>query len=635
MCGICGYINSDREKITDADILRRMTQTLYHRGPDGEGYYRGPGVALGMRRLSIIDIEGGNQPIFNERKTLALICNGEIYNYKELRDTLIKKGHQFSSHSDVEVIVHLYEDHGVEALKYLRGMFALALWDGDKGELFLARDRLGIKPLHYAISDDASLYFGSEYKAILASGRVKKEADPHAIHDMFTYGFILSPKTMFKSIRRLLPGHYLIYRKGEVILRQYWDVSFCSDNDRPKYLAAEWADRVYEKLKESVRLHLRSDVPVCAWLSAGIDSSSIVAITRKILKQTVPTLSLIFDNQPDFDEIAGSKTLNQYPGFEIENQRIICKGQHFDQYPRALWFQEDPTTSGVPILQTMLAKATAEQYKVVLTGEGADEFLAGYPWYRFDMLFRPFSVLPRSLRSFMIMAPVLKHYKPWSSQVFLAPRAMNLQRYAQLIGLYEPDLFNSLFSPKIQEGFKTGYAQNPAFADFGRMKKWSQLEQLQYIEDKSRLTDLVTHNLDRISMSHSLELRVPFLDHEFVELTTKIPSTLKLHKQKEKYILREAMRDHLPAEIIKRKKRGLNAPVVNWLRDDLPEFALEMFSERMIKGKGYFSINKVNKILQQHRSGKADHTRPLMAILGIQMWDELFIQNRMEPLGAG
>jgi asparagine synthase (glutamine-hydrolysing) len=390
---------------------------------------------------------------------------------------------------------------------------------------------------------------------------------------------------------------------------------------------AEWAERVHEKLKESVRIHLRSDVPVSAWLSAGIDSSSIVALTREIRGEALQTFSMTFDGRPEVDEIASAHTLNQYPGFDIPNERLICKGEHFGLYPRLLWHQEDPTTSGVPIIQMLLAEATVKKYKVVMTGEGADEFFAGYPWYRFNMLVRPFSILPRLVRSAMIVEPLVRPWKELSTQIFLAPREMGLERYANLIGLYYPRKLPSLYANDMRAVLQNAPVLPEHLNGLKTARGWDDLSKLQYIEDKTRLCDLITHNLDRSSMANSLELRVPFLDHEFVELALQIPSGLKLRRHKEKYILREAMRPYLPREIIERKKRGLNTPTPAWFREKLPDFAEAMLSREMAKRKGYFDHVTVEKLLRDHRARKADLSRPLIAIVGIHMWDELFMHH--------
>jgi asparagine synthase (glutamine-hydrolysing) len=335
MCGICGFVSTNPDQPIRREMLGRMTALLHHRGPDSEGFYVKDGIGLGVRRLSIIDIEGGDQPISNEDETITVICNGEIYNYVELRQHLLAAGHRFRTSSDVEVIVHLYEDHADEFLRYLRGMFGLALWDAKQRRLILARDRLGIKPLHYAY-DSSGLYFASEIKSILASDRAAPDLDVRGLRDLFTYGFVVSPKTLVTGIHRLPPGHSMTYQKGRTTLRKYWEITFPQqDQYNLSRSAAEWAEALLEKLTESVRLHLRSDVPVGTWLSAGIDSSAVAGLMRQMTSQKIQVFTLRFQN-PDFDELIGQKTLDDYHPASFLSQRATCGNIDFRLFPKAL-----------------------------------------------------------------------------------------------------------------------------------------------------------------------------------------------------------------------------------------------------------------------------------------------------------
>ena len=625
MCGISGYALKNNDQIPAEDLVRKMTETLNHRGPDGEGFFCDFGVALGMKRLSIIDVNRGNQPIFNEDKSVIIVCNGEIYNYIELRKELEKKGHQFYTNSDVEVIVHLYEDYGAKCLEFLRGMFAFAIWDKQNETLFLARDRFGIKPLNYAVTEEGDLYFGSEYKAILASGRVPKEINFNAVYDLFTYGFVKTPRTMLKNVQRLSPGHYLSFKKGNIHLHKYWDIHFPNEKSKPKRSQSEWSELLCAKLEETAKIHLRSDVELSGWLSAGIDSSSVMAISESFLKQPITTYSLIFEGNYKHDEASREKLLHEYGGFNITNERITCADKDFGLLPKALWYLEDPLTAGAPILHTVLSKQTSGSFKVVLTGEGSDELLGGYPWYRFNRMMRPFSLLPRNVRSVLCLERLMKNYKRWPTQVFMAPRKMDLGRYAQLIGLFEPDVFTKLFSTQLKNHDYSIQEMQEAKPSKESWDDWTSFEQLQYMENKTRLCDFIIHNLDRMSMAQSLEARVPFLDHEFAELTFQIPTNLKLKRHKEKYILRKAMEKYLPKEIVNRKKQGLMAPVSRWFEIELPEFAKVMLSEKQIADKGYFEYSFVSKMLKMHRQNKWNYARPLMAVLGVQLWDEIFL----------
>jgi asparagine synthase (glutamine-hydrolysing) len=605
-----------------------MSESIRHRGPDGEGFYPGPGAGLGFRRLSIIDLDTGDQPIANENGSIILVCNGEIYNFIELRSELISKGHFFKTKSDAEVILHLYEDFEVDCLHHLRGMFAFALWDSNKRRLFLARDRLGIKPLFYSIGKDGTLYFASEQKSILSANSTGRDVDPRAFHDLFTFGFALTPRTFFRRIQQVPPGHYLLYKDGQASVKQYWDLSFPEKDFRKHYSEDFWSEALLDKLKEVVRIHMRSDVPVGAWLSGGIDSSAIVSLMREVTQNPIQTFSLAFENQPDYDEVSNQKTLDQFPGFEAPNERVVFKKEHFDLFFKTLWHDENPTTSATRLARMALSKASGRQFKVVLTGEGSDEIFGGYPWYGVDKVCRPFSVLPVSVRKFMLLGPIFPKIKPWSSHVFLAPRPMNLNRFSFLIGTFgKENIMNDLFADDFQEqvaGESDGYSNLTAFP---RFDGWHNFEKIQYMETKTRLVDMIIHGLDRASMAYSLEVRVPFLDHELVELCAQIPPSLKMKCLTEKYILRKAMKARLPLEILKRKKRGLAAPYSPWLKDNLPDPFRQMLSRESLKEKGYFNPSAVEHLLGLHQAGKENYSRALMAILSVQVWDEIFIRG--------
>jgi asparagine synthase (glutamine-hydrolysing) len=602
-----------------------MTDIVSHRGPDSHGFYVAPGVGLGIRRLSIIDLETGDQPISNEDGTITVICNGEIYNFQELRQELISAGHRFRTHSDIEVIVHLYEDHGVKCLNRLRGMFGFALWDGRRRQLMLARDRLGIKPLFYAIKPN-SLFFGSELKSILMSESIERQVDIHALKDLFAVGFVLAPKTLFSRIRRLLPAHYLLYRNGAVSIQRYWEPHFPAiDESLPKRSANEWAEALRTKLEESVRIHLQSDVPVGAWLSSGIDSSSVVSLMSRIIPHSIQTFTLAFEN-PDFDEVGQQKILKDFADYNLSNQQVVCKTKDFDTLPKAIWHCEDPYTTAIEIPRMVLSQLTSKNVKVVLNGEGSDEVFGGYPWFRTDKLLRPLRNMPFSMRKFIAQVSAIKKRWPRGCRILRAPAEMNIERYKQVIDTTDSDFDFGLFSGDLRQELTNdeGAGDMPSLPqDFNR---WHPFAQLQYFEISVRLPDFVVRHLDTTSMAYSLEARVPFLDHEFVEFCAGIPPHLKMRWIEEKYILRKAMRDILPLEILRRKKRGLAAPYGQWVRD-LPEFAMRLLSEDQIREKGYFNPKVVFQMLEQHRSKKANYGKSLMGVLGVQLWDDLFLHG--------
>jgi asparagine synthase (glutamine-hydrolysing) len=631
MCGICGVIYSDHERPVDRPTLARMTNIMQHRGPDSFGFHVELGVGLGVCRLSIIDLKTGDQPISNENGTVTVICNGEIYNFLEIRQELIAAGHRFHTSSDVEVVVHLYEDLGPECVHRLRGMFGFALWDSHHRLLMLARDRLGIKPLYYAVGQEG-LCFGSEIKPILTSGRVKPQLDVLALRDLFTFGFIMGPKTLFSGVSQLLPGHYLLYRDGNVSMQRYWQVSFPLRGQKIRKVSLEdWAEALLEKLEESVRIHLRSDVPFAAWLSGGIDSSSIVGLMSKLAAQPIQTYSLTFGDSK-FDEVSGQKTLDSFPEYELTNHKVLCRTEDFELFPNAIWSCENISASGIEILQMILSESTTQSFKVVVTGEGSDEVFGGYGWFQVDKLLRPLAMLPLFLRRLMLLGPLLPRLWPGASRVHLAPKEMNLTRYQNMMGPRHPELMEKLFSADLKRQIVETESSDPPFKPPPDFRDWHPFTQLQYYELTVRLPNFITHLLDRTSMAYSLEARVPFLDHEFVEFCAKIPPALKMKKLQEKYILRQAVRELLPRQVVWRKKRGLRAPYQEWLCKRLPDFATEMLSDTNLSRKGYFNPQAVYDLLKRHRAGESDYGAQLLGILGIQLWDEFFTNGEVKGL---
>jgi asparagine synthase (glutamine-hydrolysing) len=627
MCGICGIAFSDGKRTADPLLMQGMIDSMFHRGPDGKGCFSAPGIDLGMRRLSIIDPETGDQPISSEDGAITIVCNGEIYNYVELRRRLRLSGHEFRTESDVEVIVHLYEQYGVECLGHLRGMFSFALWDARGGTLLLARDRLGIKPLHYSMAGGA-LYFASEQKSILASGALEARLDVQALRDLFFFGFVGGSRTMCTGLHRLLPGHFLVYRRGEVTVEKYWDVSFPGVHPTSSLSVEEWAEALHEKLVESVRIHLRSDVPVGAWLSAGIDSSGIVSLMCSLLDRPVQTFSIAFEN-PQFDEVTTQRTLADFTGYPITNERIVCGNRDFELLPKALWHCEDLSTSGLEIPRMMLAEFCSRHVKVVLTGEGSDEIFGGYGWFHADKYLRPLAKLPLWLRRLMLLGPLLPRMRPSASRIHLAPREMGSSRYRTMIGPPRPEIMYQLLSGGTRAALEEAGSTGESVILSDDFRHWHPFNQLQFHEMKMRLPDFILRDLDRTTMAHSLEARVPFLDHELVEMCARIPPSMKMRGLTEKFVLRQAFRSTLPEEIALRRKRGLKAPYEQWLREKLPPFAEEMLDERCLRQKGYFSAAAVKHLMHAHRSGRDGFGKHLMAVLVVQLWDEIFLRGTL------
>jgi len=631
LSGICGFIHADPSVPADRELLGSMMDLMRHRGPDGAGTHIQAGASLGVRIWSSPGAKAAHQPVSNEKNSVHVLCDGEIYNAPELRRELLAAGHRFGTDSDFEVIAHLYEDLGPDCVQRLRGMFGLALWDSGCRRLLLARDRLGIKPLNYAQTPER-VCFASEIKPIVLAHAETRKLHMPALQDLFSFGFILSPQTLFSGIQQLPPGHVLLYQNGTLQIRKYWQISFPADGryDRatnPEY----WADALFEKLEESVRIHLSSDVPPASWLSGGLDSSTIAALIHRLTLRPVQTYSLLFDHR-GFDEFTGQKTLDCYPEYQLVPQRIVSTNKDFELFPKVVWQLETITASPAGIPYMLLAHASAPKNRVVLTGEGSDEVFGGYGWYHMNKLFRPLAVLPVSLRRLSLCGPLIPRLWPGAARSYLAPRAMNLARYQSLLSSRRIESMEQLFSENLKYEMRragNGYSTAPLPDEF---KTWNAFAQLQYFDLTQRMTGFIANALDRATAAHGVEARVPFLDHRLVEFCATIPPSLKMKRFREKYVLRRAVRTLLPAPIVWRNKKGMQAPAAQWLRERLPDFAEEMFSRKQLLEKGYFDPSAVTALLEQHRKGTVNGWTQLFAILAVQLWDEVFLKNGMrEP----
>jgi asparagine synthase (glutamine-hydrolysing) len=598
-----------------------MAAALEHRGPDSRGVHSGPGIGLGVQRLAIVDLATGDQPIGNEDGSILAICNGEIYNHVALREWLEARGHRFRTNSDVEVIVHLYEEEGVESVSRLRGMFAFALWDTRRRRLWLARDRLGIKPVHYA-DTPTGLYFASEQKAILAAGVPPGPLDVRALDDLFLFGFIRVPGTLFCGIRRLPPGHWLLYEGGRAVVRPYWRLAeVLSRGPRHARRAEDWAEALHAKLAETVALHARADVRIGAWLSGGLDSSAVAALARRTVGP-LPSFTLGFET-PAYDETRGQRLLAQIPGHELPNERVVCDVSAMQRYPEVLWHVELPSAYTPDLPRFLLAETSARHVKVVLTGEGADEVFGGYSWHRADRLLHRASTLPPWVRESLLWRGWSGTRWPWGRRLLLAPAAMDLPRYARMAGPLGGEARRALFSADLrsQLGGPGLEAEEPAGDPFTPRDRFAALR---YHDLWTRLAGYMTESLDRTTMAFGLEARVPFLDHELVELAAEIPAGLCRRRGREKYILRRAMARDLPAAIAWRRKRPLRAPVGTWLRGRLPDFAEGLLSPDRLRADGYFDAAAVQALVARHRVDPRSDGHLLWAVLGVQLWHELF-----------
>ena len=618
MCGICGVLNYGLKEKVPEEVMAKMNDCLGHRGPDDSGYYFDKYVGLGHRRLSIIDLEGGHQPIFNEDKNIVTTCNGEIYNFKSLREELISKGHKFYTKSDTEVIVHLYEEYGRDLVNKLRGMFALAVWDSNKEELTLARDRLGIKPLFYAVQDD-KLLFSSEIKSILNSGLYEKNIDYQALHNYLSFMTTSGRRTIFEGVSRLLPGQMLIYSKGQIKKDIYWRPPVSSKKK------VSWGD-FYDILLDSVKSHLVSDVELGAFLSGGLDSSAVVGLMSKIMDRPVKTFSIGFSGDEYYNELPFARAVAAH--FKTDHQEFVVTPDLVKVLPKIIEYFDEPfaVSSALPLY--FLSQLAREKVKVVLSGDGADESMAGYHHrYLALKLARHFDrnpflkKLPLKDGLKIVMGSKRNKVDKFFSQIDSNPE----DRYFRYMTKFQEEQKKSLYSDSLRQettSFNSGnvfshYYEEANVDDF--------LNRYLYLDLKTSLPDEMLTKVDRMTMAHGLEARVPFLDHLLIEYVLPLSSKLKLKGKTPKYILRKAMKGILPRSILKRKKHGFEVPVDEWIRGKLKEYIKEYLNEDRIKREGFFNWDTVKGFLDDHCQHKANYGHQLWILLMFGIWHEKYL----------
>ncbi|CAD7772065.1 Asparagine synthetase [glutamine-hydrolyzing] 1 [Candidatus Methanoperedenaceae archaeon GB37] len=627
MCGICGIVSLSNQ-IIEQSFIKKMCHQIYHRGPDAEGYYVKENVALGMRRLRIIDLNTGDQPIFNEDKSICIVFNGEIYNFKELKKDLIQKGHKFYTLSDTEVILHLYEEYSEKCLDKLRGMFTFAIWDKKEKKLFLARDRLGIKPLYYTITPKYFL-FASELKSILIFPDIKKELDFTALSDFFTFLYVPAPRTIFKNIYKLLPGHYLILKNRKMEIRKHWDLKF---EEKPLGNENDYIEKFLELFEEAVKLRLISDVPLGAFLSGGTDSSFVVAMMSKLSNKPVETFSIGYEKKDKyFDERQYSRIVAKK--FNTHHHEFILKPNNIDELvEKIITHFDEPFADASAIPNYILSKQTKKYVTVALSGLGGDELCAGYERYLGCLLAEKYRRLPSFLTKKII--PALINHLPDSSQgnhfnerLKRFVKSANypfLQRYFQIVATFNEEEKKQLFTPEVQK-----FIQRPSdeiFYDYCPNTNHPNLNNMSLIDFKTYLVDDLLTLTDRMSMAHALETRVPFLDHKLVEFFATIPTYLKLKGLNKKYLLKKAAERLLPKEVIYRKKMGFSVPLVIWFRNELKDYINDILSEKNIKRLGYFNHPFILQTLNIHLNGKANYDEKLWALVNFIKWYDKYLK---------
>lgn len=606
-----------------------MNESIRRRGPDDDGYFLESGIGLAMRRLSILDLSGGRQPVFNEDKTVCVVFNGEIYNFRQLRQDLQALGHRFCSHSDTEVLVHLYEEYGKDLVHHLRGMFTFALWDMKAKILFIARDRLGIKPLYYARIGN-SVIFGSELKCLLSSNLIQRTLDLQAVDAFLAFTYIPAPRTIFADVYKLEPGHLLWVENGKLSNEEYWDIEFNRQNDSID--EQEWAGRITEALQSAITCHLESDVPIGAFLSGGVDSSIVVAMMAENVSDPVNTFTMGFGgNSPLLDERRYAKELAglyplKYNEFTVSPDLTTI----IDEVVQAF---DEPFADDSVVPSYYISQLTARQVKVALSGLGGDELFAGYHRYRGFYLSNLYSRLPRTIHRLLINPLVqalpepqsggdrIDHIKRFSASATLSPANRYLSYVSSQPSELRRRLYLSNIKTKIDFDGTARYITDP----FRNAKAGNDIDRMLYTDFKTYLPDDILTLSDRLSMWHSLELRVPLVDHKLVELCASMPFRLKLGAMSQKRILKKVAERWLPSSIIYHRKQGFESPMASWLRNDLSGLAHSLLAPERIESMGVFDPDYVQELLNQHMAGRQKNNKILFSLMMFSKWFELYM----------
>lgn len=628
MCGITGFVNADGRAV-DRSILERMNCAIIHRGPDEDGFYVHQNVGLAMRRLAIIDLAGGQQPIHNDDRTKWLVFNGEIYNYQELREDLIKRGHKLYTKSDTEAVLHLYEEFGVECVQYLRGMFAFAIWDDVEKSLFLARDRVGKKPILYSHQPNGDLIFGSEFTAVLEHPSIGREVDMQALDAYMSYLCVPAPQTAFKSIRKLEPGHWMRWKDGLVETRRYWLPKF---GPKLKITEEEAIEETTRLMRESTRLRMISEVPLGAFLSGGVDSSIVVALMAQESSSPVKTFSIGFEEQ-DFSELKYARAVAEHVGAEYHE--FIVRPNALEILPALVEHYGEPYADSSAIPTYYVSKETRQHVTVALNGDGGDESFAGYERYMAMELAEIYRRIPSWMRSALIEGPVnllpsseLKQTRIRDVQRFFSSAHEDKKaRYFRWMSTFKPalkpDLYTSDFKAQL-----TGQTSK-------LLDEWFDVANGTGILDATLLTDQMTYlpndllvKVDIASMANSLEARSPFLDHNVIEFAARLPENIKMRGLRPKYLLKKVAARLVPREVVYRRKMGFGVPVGRWLRGEMSGFLRDTLLSQAALSRGVVKPEKLRQYVDEHVSGKFDHSFQVWSLLMMELWFQRFIDKR-------
>jgi asparagine synthase (glutamine-hydrolysing) len=622
MCGICGVYNAGTQEPVPPQLIEQMTHLIAHRGPDDRGLHLDGPLGLGFARLSIIDLGGGHQPMCNETGDIWLVFNGEIWNYKTLRQELLSKGHQFRTHSDTETIIHAYEEYGTDCVARLHGMFGFAIWDGPRKRLLLARDKIGKKPLYYTRIDN-DLVFASEIKSLLCHPRVKREADVQAMVDFLSVRYVPAPATLFANVYKVMPGHWLLYEDGRIHEECYWDYTFGPPEQRP---LEEHIRGIKEHIQRAVEERMMADVPVGSLLSGGVDSSIVSGIMSQLTHHKVKTFAVGFDH-PEYSELPYARMVAEH--FRTDHHELVVKSSDLTQYwPLLTWHRDEPVSEPSDIGVYLISKLAREHVKVVLSGEGGDELFAGYPKYVVDWLAKYYHIIPAALRQSVIQSAI--DSLPYSMRK-LKTAARNIsapapQRWMNWFGIFNGRLKEQILSDSTRAAidmdasrqFRYWLERNPQRDDLSSML---------YLDTKIWLPDNLLMKGDKMTMAASLEARIPLLDYKLIEYAASIPSHLKIRGFKAKYLLKRAFADFLPEPILTRKKMGFNVPTGIWFREGQRGIITQLLLSERIRERGYFNQDYIAYMVREHLEGRTNFQAQIFTLASLELWFRIFIDS--------
>ncbi len=628
MCGIAGWINLENSKRQPdpGPVLHSMCNAITHRGPDSEGIWADDTVALGMRRLSIIDLKTGDQPVFNHDKSVVVMMNGELYNYREVRTDLEKRGHRFLTQTDTEIVPHLYDEYGDDFVEHINGMFAIALWDSKLKRLILARDRYGEKPLYYGVFDNRLIY-GSELKALLAHPAVSREMDPDAFRQYLSFDYVPAPRSIFKNISKLPAAHMMTVAEGKMDVRRYWNLSFKKNGIVKPFDKA--AAELRDLLSDSVRMRLVADVPLGVLLSGGVDSSAVAAFAVQHASETVRTFSIGF-TEDSFDETRYARQVAKHLGTD-HHEEILSAAKAGDLISEIGTWLDEPLSDGSLIPTYLLARFVRKHVTVALGGDGGDELFAGYPMYYGHKVAAAYSAIPQFLRSGIIepavnMLPVSTRNLSFDYRAKRFVRSANYEtiaRHHSWFGSFTPDEQDSLLTQDVRAR-SSGSVYSEAKSLLDICDAAGEIEQMQYLDINFYMAEDILSKVDRASMAVSLETRAPFLDPRIGQFAASLPLNYKLRGRKGKYILKRSLEGLLPPDVMTRSKKGFGIPIAQWLKGRLNPLMHDLLDAKRIHEQGLFEARYVDKLMEQHEKGLASNHKQLWTLLVFQLWYDSF-----------